>query len=213
MTDTPIGLVPGILSVIIPRNSVVPISRSEMYVTASDQQEKVQIEVFQGENPIAKENVPLGSFMIEGLPPKPAGQVEIEVHFDFDINGILTVTSTEKGLGQEGSLVVNNTGTQRMSSQELRQAQLDLESLFAGDDAFDVEVEATGSVAEAVTLTTLIEQAQQVLEALEPEQAEEIKDLLRQVEAAQAAEDTETLTQLQEELGDALYYASTQEEA
>jgi molecular chaperone DnaK len=54
VTDTPIGLVPGILSVIIPRNSVVPISRSEMYVTASDQQEKVQIEVFQGENPIAK---------------------------------------------------------------------------------------------------------------------------------------------------------------
>lgn len=214
VADTPIGLVPGILSVIIPRNSVVPISRSEMYVTASDQQEKVQIEVFQGENPIAKENVPLGSFMVEGLPPKPAGQVEIEVHFDFDMNGILTVTSTEKGKGQEGSLVVSNTGTQRMSSQELRQAQLDLESLFAEDSTFDVEVEATGlGVADAVTLTTLIEQAQQALETLEPEQSEEIKELLQQVEAAQAAEDSETLTQLQEELEDALYYASTQEEA
>ena len=52
--------------------------------------------MFQGENPIARENVPLGAFKIEGLPPKPAGALEVEVHFDFDINGILTVTATEK---------------------------------------------------------------------------------------------------------------------
>ncbi|NET31002.1 MAG: Hsp70 family protein [Cyanothece sp. SIO1E1] len=128
--DTSMGLMPGIFSTIIPRNSVVPTSKSEVYTTMLDNQEAVEIEVFQGENAIAEENVPLGSFRVEGLPPKPAGGVQVEVHFDFDLNGILTVTATEKGKGQQESLVVNDAETRRLSSHELEQARADIEALF-----------------------------------------------------------------------------------
>jgi molecular chaperone DnaK len=128
---TPMGPMPGMFSTIIPRNSVIPTSRSEVYHTAVDGQRIVEIEVFQGENAIARENVPLGSFEIEGLPPKPAGSVQVEVHFDFDINGILTVTATEKGKGQQQSLVVNDTKTGRLSSHELQQSRDDISSLFS----------------------------------------------------------------------------------
>jgi len=128
--DTPMGPMPGLFSPIIPRNCVIPTSRSEVYGTTVDGQEIVEVEVFQGENAIARENVPLGAFKIEGIPPKPAGAVEIEVHFDFDINGILTVTATEKGKGQQNSLVVNDAATGRLSSHELNQARDDIASLF-----------------------------------------------------------------------------------
>ncbi|MGK7888782.1 MAG: Hsp70 family protein [Leptolyngbyaceae cyanobacterium] len=130
MTDTPMGPIPGFFSVIIPRNTVIPVSRSEIYYTAADNQEKVNIEVFQGENALARENVPLGEFWVEDLPPKPAGNLKIEVHFDFDINGILTVTATEKGKGQAQSLTVNNAETGRLSSNELTQARESVSDLF-----------------------------------------------------------------------------------
>jgi molecular chaperone DnaK len=128
--DTSHGLLPGIFSKIIARNSVVPISRSEIYTTMHDRQDAVEIEVFQGENPIAKENVPLGSFKVEGLPLLPAGDVKIEVHFDFDVNGILTVTATEKGGGKQNSLTVENAQTSHLSSHEIKQAQVNIDSLF-----------------------------------------------------------------------------------
>ena len=131
MMDVGMGIpMPGMFSTIIPRNTVIPTSRSEIYSTASEGQEKVEVEVFQGENAIAKENVPLGSFMVEGLPAKPAGAIQVEVTFDFDINGILTVTATEKGAGQQGSLVVNDADTGRLSSSELVQARESLDELF-----------------------------------------------------------------------------------
>lgn len=137
--DTPLGPMPGMFSTIIPRNSVIPTSRSEIYGTAADGQQIVEIEVFQGENPIAKENVPLGAFRIEGIPPKPAGAVQVEVHFDFDINGILTVTATEKSKGQQQSLVVNDTQTGRLSSHELHQSRDAIASLFSTLPLFETE--------------------------------------------------------------------------
>lgn len=146
--DTAFGPMPGMFSTIIPRNSVIPTSRSQVYSTAVDDQRIVEVEVFQGENPIAKENVPLGSFLIEGIPPKPAGVVQVEVHFDFDINGILTVTATEKGQGQQQSLVVNDTQTGRLSSHELHQSRDAIASLFGALPRFDTEEDESWGVGE-----------------------------------------------------------------
>ncbi|NJN30210.1 MAG: Hsp70 family protein, partial [Synechococcales cyanobacterium RM1_1_8] len=111
-----------------------------------DFQSTVEVEIFQGENAIADQNVPLGSFKIEGLPSKPAGEVEIEVHFDFDLNGILIVTAKEKSGGSQESLTVNNAAVERLSSKALKQSQLELDSLFASAAAasaatLDVETE------------------------------------------------------------------------
>ncbi|MGB3672108.1 MAG: Hsp70 family protein [Phormidesmis sp.] len=128
--ETAFGLTPDMFSVIIPRNSVIPVSRSHVYRNMVDQQEAVELEVYQGENTIARENVPLGAFKVEGLPPKPAGALQIEVHFDFDLNGILTVTATEKGKGQQSSFVVNDAETGRLTSSELDQSRDAIASLF-----------------------------------------------------------------------------------
>jgi molecular chaperone DnaK len=138
VVDTIWGERAGMFSVIIPRNSVVPVSRSEVYSTLVDEQKIVEVQVYQGENAIAKENVPLGSFQIEGLPPKPAGAIQIEVHFDFDHNGILAVTATEKGKGQQGSLVVDNAATSRLSSHDLRKSRDEIGALF-NDIEEDIE--------------------------------------------------------------------------
>ena len=207
--STPMGIIPGYFSVIIPRNSVVPVSRSHVYSTLLDSQEAVEIEVFQGENALAEENVPLGSFRVENLPPKPAGGIQIEVHFDFDLNGILTVTTTEKDQGQQGTLVVNNAGIQKLSSHELKQARTNLEALFESDETIEVSLEDT-AIAIAPEMAALLERAQQALLTMDSEQAEELQDLLDQIENALANNSTE-LPQLQEELSDFLYYVSTNE--
>ncbi|MBW4658592.1 MAG: Hsp70 family protein [Drouetiella hepatica Uher 2000/2452] len=225
--STPMGIMPGFFSVIIPRNSVVPVSRSEIYSTMSDRQTAVEIEIFQGENEIAEENVPLGSYKVEGLPPGAAGSIQIEVHFDFDINGILTVTTTEKGKGQQGTLVVNHGGIERLSSHELKQARADLDALFQDglfqpdetllssaasdveDDSIDVETSETIPI--APELVALLTRARQALDTLEGEQVEELQDLLDDIAEAIADSETELIANLQEELADFLYYATTQD--
>jgi molecular chaperone DnaK len=204
VVNTPMGLAPGYFSVIIPRNSVVPVSRSQVYSTVRDNQEAVEIEIFQGENMIAEENVPLGAFKVENLPPSPGGSIQIEVHFDFDMNGILTVTTTEKGKGQQGTLVVNDAAMQRLSSHELNQARENLDELFNIMQTID-------AVETAPELETLLERAKAALSTLDAEQASELQNLIDQVEEA-IAQDKEELPQLQEELEDFLYYASTNEE-
>ncbi|MGB8702736.1 MAG: Hsp70 family protein [Thermosynechococcaceae cyanobacterium] len=198
--DTPMGLLPGLFSTVIPRNSVIPISRSEVYSTTYENQEVVEIEVFQGENAIARENVPLGEFRVEGLPPAPAGSLQIEVHFDFDHNGILTVTATEKGKGQQTSLVVNDAATSRLTSNELTKSRSDIASLFEASGAFedDDEDDNEDEDEDDVDLTeeALLEQAYEQLETLEGEAAEALRSLLTQVEAAIAAEDEDQIAEL-----------------
>jgi molecular chaperone DnaK len=212
---TPMGIMPGFFSVIIPRNSVVPVSRSEVYSTISPNQPAVEIEVFQGENEVAEENVPLGSYRVEGLPPAPAGSIQIEVLFDFDLSGILTVTTTEKGKGQQGKLVVNNAGMQRLSSHELKQARSDLQTLFEADET----IEGLGSDSDLIQtlenkslspeLTDIIERSRQLLNILEDEQAEELHELLNELAVAITDNDTTIVSDIQEELSDFLYYATS----
>jgi molecular chaperone DnaK len=141
---TPFGLRSGMFSTIIPRNSVIPVSRSQAYSTTSDDQEAVEVNIYQGENEIARENVPLGSFRIENLPLRPAGDLKIEVHFDFDHNGILAVTATEQGQGQQSSLIVENAATSRLSSQDLKQSRAEINSLFEMeiDEEIELDIDA-----------------------------------------------------------------------
>jgi len=129
--ETEMGLIPNVFSAIIPRNTVIPVSRTKLYCTSMDNQKQVQIEVSQGENINATENVPLGSFMVEGLPRKAAGEVTLEVQFSFDLNGILTVTASETSTGKQEQLVVNDASTHRLPSHELERSRDVVDSLFA----------------------------------------------------------------------------------
>ena len=130
----------------------------------------------------------MGSFVIEDLPLRPAGGVQVEVHFDFDLNGILTVTATEKGKGQQGSLVVNDAATaSRMSSHDVQRARDDIEAMF----------EQVDENAEAAVLLDL---AYDTLGKLEPQAAEELRASIEGLERALDEEDTENLESRLQEL-------------
>ncbi len=215
--SSPMGIMPGFFSIVIPRNSVVPISRSEVYFTSVDNQTMVQVEVFQGENIRAEENVPLGDFMVENLPAQPAGTVQVEIHFDFDINGILTVTATEKGKGNQGSLVVNNSSVQRLSSHELTAARAEMDTLFSGfglGDTIDIDSEDDSSVVSSPEILALQTRAQSILNDLDDEDdKQELVDLMEQLHEAIADGDPDEIKQFQESLEDLLYYLTNNAEA
>jgi molecular chaperone DnaK len=124
--------------------------------------------------------------------------VQVEVHFDFDHNGILTVTATEKEKGQQQMLIVDNAATSRLSSHELTKARADIESLFElGEDLENLEDETE----ERLTQAELLDQAYNLLESLEGDvAADKLREVLGEVEEAMHEEDEERITQLIEVL-------------
>jgi len=101
----------GVFTVLIPRNTTVPVRKTEVFSTAEHNQTVAPIHVLQGERPMAKDNKSLGRFNLEGIPPMPAGMPQIEVTYDIDANGILHVTAREKSTGKEASITIQNTTT------------------------------------------------------------------------------------------------------
>ncbi|MFC5850092.1 molecular chaperone DnaK [Deinococcus petrolearius] len=101
----------GMIAPMITRNTTVPAKKTEIYTTAENNQPGVEINVLQGERPMASDNKSLGRFKLEGIPPMPAGRPQIEVTFDIDANGILNVSAREKTSGKEASIRIENTTT------------------------------------------------------------------------------------------------------
>ncbi len=100
----------GVFTKIIDRNTTLPTSRSQSFSTATDGQTCVEIQVYQGERAMVKDNKCLGRFELTGIPPAPRGVPQIEVTFDIDANGILNVSAADKGTGREQSIRISNTG-------------------------------------------------------------------------------------------------------
>ncbi len=101
----------GVVAPMISRNTAVPAKRTEVYTTAENNQPGVEINVLQGERPMANDNKTLGRFKLEGIPPMPAGVPQVEVTFDLDSNGILQVSAKEKSTGKEANIRIENTTT------------------------------------------------------------------------------------------------------
>ncbi len=99
----------GVMTVIIPRNTTIPVRKTEIFTTAEDYQTAVDIHVLQGERPMAKDNISLGRFRLEGIPPAPRGVPQIEVTFDIDADGILHVTARDKATGKEQKVTIHAT--------------------------------------------------------------------------------------------------------
>ncbi len=101
----------GVMTVMIPRNTTIPVRKEEVYSTADDNQTKVEIHVLQGERAEAKDNRPLGRFHLDGLPPAPRGIPKIRVTFDIDANGILSVTAKDEATGKDQKITItSNSG-------------------------------------------------------------------------------------------------------
>ena len=121
----------GVMTTLIPRNTTIPTRKSEVFSTAADAQTAVDILVLQGERPMAADNMKLGTFRLDGLPPAPRGVPQIEVTFDLDANGILNATAKDKATGREQKIVItastnlNKADVERMVQDAQRSASED----------------------------------------------------------------------------------------
>ena len=121
----------GVATKLIERNTAIPTSRSQVFSTAADNQTSVEIVVTQGERAMAADNKGLGRFMLDGIPPAPRGMPQVEVTFDVDANGILTVKAKEKTTGKEQSIRIE--GSTGLSKEDIEKMQKDAEAHAAED--------------------------------------------------------------------------------
>jgi molecular chaperone DnaK len=185
----------GVMTPLIPRNTTVPSKKTEMFSTAADNQTSVDIHVLQGERPMARDNRTLGRFQLTGIPPAPRGAPQIEVTFDTDANGILSVSAKDQASGKQQQITI--TSSSGLSKEEVDRMVKDAEANASEDARRREEMEArnqTDTLAYSVE-RMIREQAQAVPESdrRAAEQAvQEARDALngQDVERIKRAQDT-----------------------
>lgn len=153
VTPLSIGLetLGGVMTKIIPRNTTLPTSKSEVFSTAADGQTSVEINVLQGEREFVRDNKSLGSFRLDGIPPAPRGVPQIEVKFDIDANGILNVTAADKGSGKKQDIII--TGASTLPNDEVERMVREAEK-FAKEDKEKRDAVDTQNQAESLVYQT-----------------------------------------------------------
>jgi len=131
----------GVMTKLIPRNSVVPTKKSQIFSTAADNQPTVTIKIYEGERPMTKDNHLLGSFDLTGIPPAPRGTPQIEVTFEIDVNGILRVGAEDKGTGSKESITITNDQN-RLTPEDIERMVNDAEKFADEDKALKEKVDA-----------------------------------------------------------------------
>jgi molecular chaperone DnaK len=136
----------GVMTPLIPRNTTIPTSKSQVFSTAADNQPSVEIHVLQGERPMSGDNKTLGRFILDGILPAPRGVPQVEVTFDLDANGILNVRAQDKGTGKEQKITI--TASSGLNKDEVEKMRREADAHAAEDTRKKEEVE-TKNVAEA----------------------------------------------------------------
>jgi molecular chaperone DnaK len=123
----------GVFTKLIERNTTIPTRKSQIFTTAADNQSTVEIKVFQGERPIASDNVALGSFLLTGIPPAPRGVPQVEVSFDIDANGILNVSAKDLASGRKQGITIS--ASNKLSKEDVQKMVHQAEEFAAADKA------------------------------------------------------------------------------
>lgn len=198
----------GVCTRLIERNTTIPVRKTQIFSTASDNQPAVTINVLQGERPMAKDNVPLGKFDLDGIPPAPRGVPQIEVTFDIDANGILNVSAKDLGTNKEQHITISSPN--KLSDAEVEKFVKDAEK-FADEDKKHKEVIEAKNQGDSVLYQTekaLKEYGDKVSqeERLTIERAlNDLREALKGEDAAKMKSATDAALQASQKLGEAMY--------
>jgi molecular chaperone DnaK len=198
----------GVATALISRNTPVPVKKTETFTTAADMQTSVTIHVFQGERPMSSDNVSLGEFNLDGLPPAPRGMPKIEVTFDIDANGILNVTAKDTAAGKSQSIRIS--GSTRLKQEDKERMIKDAERYAEEDKKRREEADKLNNA------DSVCYQAERLLaefpDKITADMKSKLETSLRETreaitrhDAALATERAETLRKILKEAGVAIY--------
>lgn len=202
----------GVSTPLINRNTTIPTSKSQVFSTAADNQTQVEINVLQGERPMAMDNKSLGRFVLDGIPPAPRGIPQIEVTFDIDANGILNVKAQDKATGKEQSIKI--TGSTGLNKEEIERMTKEAEA-HAQEDAEKKEKVEVKNQADSLIFTaekTLREGGEKVNADLKKEVEDKIEDLKKILDSGTKEEietKTKDLSDSLQKVGQAMYASAS----
>jgi molecular chaperone DnaK len=203
----------GVRTPLIDRNTTVPAKKSQIFSTAADNQPSVEINVLQGERSMAKDNLSLGRFMLDGIPPAPRGVPQIEVTFDIDANGILHVSAKDKGTGKEQSIKISSST--KLSKEDIDKYVQEAEKYSSEDAKRKEEIEIKNEADHLIYSVdkSLKEHGDKISaeERLKVEQAlTAAKEAIKNNDIASIKLTKEALTTASHKLAESIYKATTQ---
>ena len=205
----------GVSTKLIEKNTTIPTKKSQVFSTAENNQSAVNIVVTQGERQLAKDNKALGNFMLDGIPPAPRGMPQIEVTFDIDANGIVSVSAKDKGTGKEQKITIQASGG--LSEAEIDQMVKDAEANKEADEKIKEKIEARNHADGLVASTEkALEEHGSKISAEEKSKIEtsinDLKEALKGEDTEDIKKKTGVLTEASMKLGEAIYKDMQQKE-
>ena len=204
----------GVMTVLIPRNTTIPTSKSQIFSTAADNQPAVDIHVLQGERPMAQDNKTLGLFKLDGIAPARRGIPQIEVTFDIDVNGIVHVSALDKGTNRKQSIVIQNSSG--LSQDEIDRMVREAEEHKAEDDKKKEDIELKNKAESFINQInqTLSENGDKV-DASQKAQVEKLRDELQTAldnnDMATLKSKIDELEKAAQAMGEAMYQQQAQQ--